>query len=44
MKIGLFLDTSLPYTNDIATIIKTMKDEFTNVKRVNLEICVPPVC
>ena len=43
MKIGLFIDTSLPYTNDIATVIKTMKEEFTNVKRVNLEICVPPV-
>jgi len=43
MKIGLFIDTPLPYTDDIATVIKTMKDEFTNVKRVNPEICVPPV-
>lgn len=43
MKIGLFSDTSLPYTNDIATVIKIMKREFTDVKRVNLEIHVPSV-
>jgi len=43
MKISLFIDTFLPYTNDIATVIKIIKREFIDVKRVNPEIHVPPV-
>jgi len=43
MKISFSIDTSLPYTNGIATLIKMIKREFTDVKRVNPEIHVPPV-
>jgi len=43
MLIGLFIDTFLPYTNDIDTVIKIIKRGFTDVKRVNPGIHVPTV-